>query len=271
MAIARTRLPRGAAQTFFREIRRRLKASHDEVRRAYAEELRPRIGEYRASIGPAVNALGNDALDEIRRVLDRLRRQTETRLSATVLERLADMFVTAVNRQSAANWRQQALRVVGFDPTANEPWLSSFLETAVQENVSLIKTIAASYHDKVESIVLQGARRGTATTEMAGAIADAGTVALRRAKFIARDQLGSLHGDLTRRRQMELGLRRFRWSTSGDDNVRDSHRELDGKVFTWQDGAINERGERIWPGTDYNCRCVAEPLEEELLEVADSG
>ena len=148
------------------------------------------------------------------------------------------------------------------------------LETAVQENVSWIKSIATEYHDRIESIVMQGVRRGQSINDMAGAIADVGDVSIRRARFIARDQMGSLHGDLVKRRQEGLGLTRFRWRSSQDERVRDSHADLDGQVYTWADGARNERGEQIWPGTDYSCRCVPEPLIEELLtvaEVADDG
>jgi len=57
--------------------------------------------------------------------------------------------------------------------------------------------------------------------------------------------------------------------TADDERVRDSHDELHDQVFTWKDGARNERGEQIWPGTDYNCRCIAEPYDEELEKIKE--
>jgi len=100
---------------------------------------------------------------------------------------------------------------------------------------------------------------------MSSDIADAGDVSLRRARFIARDQTGSLYGDLMNRRFTESGLQRFRWRTSKDERVRDSHEDLEGKVFTWKNGTV-VKGRRIWPGTDYGCRCTPEVIKEDLFE-----
>jgi len=42
------------------------------------------------------------------------------------------------------------------------------------------------------------------------------------------------------------------WHTVGDDKVRSSHADNDGKIFSWDDDMKH-------PGEDYNCRCWAEP------------
>ncbi len=279
MAIPRTRLPRRAAQEYFRNIRRLIEEDRQRVWKAWQDEIRPRIhGHRRIMRGPAINAAGtetggfraNDDMDDINRILNRLRDMAMTsNFNEASLQFIARSFVNTINIRTRLNFHQQVMRVVGFDPTISEPWLSSFLETAVQENVSWIKSIGTEYHDKIKSIVTQGVRRGKSINDMASAVAEAGNVSIRRGRFIARDQLGSIHGDLVKARQTKLGLNRFRWRTSQDERVRDSHEDLDGQIFTWKDGARNERGERIWPGTDYACRCVAEPLEEELLGIAD--
>lgn len=51
---------------------------------------------------------------------------------------------------------------------------------------------------------------------------------------------------------------KFRWVTKGDGKVRETHAELDGKVFDWATGANG-----LYPGQDYNCRCIAEPVLED--------
>jgi SPP1 gp7 family putative phage head morphogenesis protein len=61
------------------------------------------------------------------------------------------------------------------------------------------------------------------------------------------------------------------WSTSHDRRVRDSHKELNGRVFTWDNPPIVDpaRGRRAHPGQDYGCRCVAVPvMARQLKEVA---
>ena len=261
MALARTRMPEKYAREYFRELRRLIEADRKLMRRAFVDEIQPRIHEYRAEIeriaanvaGPAGHLRVNDALHEIRRVIERLRDNADRAIFAgPVIERLARQFVEQTDRYIRISFRQQVSRILGFDPTANEPWLRSFLETAVHENVSWIKSIAAEQHNRVEAIILQGVRRGESINDMAQRIAEVGDVSLKRARFIARDQMGSLHGDLVKARQTRLGLKRFIWWTAADERVRDEHAELHGQIFDWATGAEVD-GRKIWPGTDYNC------------------
>jgi hypothetical protein len=53
------------------------------------------------------------------------------------------------------------------------------------------------------------------------------------------------------------------WRTRGDPQVRPSHMENNGKVFSWDNPP--ETGH---PGEDYNCRCTAEPYERGDSEYA---
>jgi SPP1 gp7 family putative phage head morphogenesis protein len=262
-------MPMQYYRSYFRKLKRLLTADKRRINQAFREEIRPRIQQYRRLIDrPSINNRQlriNDALDEIRAVLLRLRNMGfEDSAALPAIENIAREFVTQINSYQRANFRQQIVRAIGFDPTINETWLWSFLETAVQENVSFIKTIGTEYHNKVDSIILQGARRGQSITEMANQLTQVADVSVNRAKFIARDQLGSIHGDLVKRRQSEAGLKRFRWRDSDDQRVRRSHERFDGQIFTWKDGANG-----LYPGTDYNCRCTAEIVEEDLLEVAE--
>lgn len=273
MASRRRQVPRRIAQRYFRDIKDLIEIDKKRIWKAFKEEIRPRIHEYRREANsPRANSLRtNDSLDEVRGILDRLRRDAENTFSPAVLERVAEKFIQNLDEQVKVNFRKQVTRLIAFDPTVNEPWLESFMKTAVQENVSYIKSIANEYHDRVETTVTQGVRRGKSINDIAKDITHQGKVSTSRARFIARDQVGSIHGDLTKRRQEELGLERFIWRTSKDERVRDSHYDLDGGIFTWKDGAINDRGEQIWPGTDYNCRCIAEVVEEDLLKVAENN
>lgn len=269
MPVARTRMPLQYYRSYFRKLKRLLEADKRRIKQAFHEEIRPRIMQYqRLMEGPNTNNQRlhtNDALTEIRAILLRLRGMGfDDNTAQPAIENMVREFVNDINSYQRANFKQQVVRIIGFDPTLSETWLWSFMETAVQENVSLIKTIGTEYHNRIDSIVLQGARRGQQIQEMASQIAEVGDVSIRRAKFIARDQLGSIHGDLVKRRQTEAGLKRFRWRDSDDQRVRRSHERYDGQIFTWKEGANG-----LWPGTDYNCRCTAEIVEEDLLEVAE--
>jgi SPP1 gp7 family putative phage head morphogenesis protein len=87
------------------------------------------------------------------------------------------------------------------------------------------------------------------------------------ASLIARDQIGKLHGELNRARQEAAGIDRFVWHTQLDDRVRPDHEELEGGIYTWQEGAP---GVGI-PGEPINCRCWGEPVidRDQILESGD--
>ena len=77
-----------------------------------------------------------------------------------------------------------------------------------------------------------------------------------RLRRIVRDQTNKVVGELTRVRHVAIGIDSYRWSTSGDERVRASHRSNGGKVFRW-DSPPAETGH---PGDDVQCRCVAVPV-----------
>ena len=75
---------------------------------------------------------------------------------------------------------------------------------------------------------------------------------------ITRDQTSKLIGDLNRIRQTNVGVRRYVWSTAGDERVRRTHQLNDAKRFTWN----NPPPRTGHPGQDIQCRCVALPIFE---------
>ncbi|KIL72705.1 plasmid-related protein [Bacillus badius] len=168
----------------------------------------------------------------------------------------ATRFVNSINVFNKKNMQDQG-RVRGIDPTQNEPWLDEFMRTSIMENVSYISTIRDEYFPKVESIVYQGVKNGSSPKEIREQLVQRIGMSEKRAKFIARDQSGSILGQMTAKRHKAMGAEKFKWSTSKDERVRDSHEKLEGKVFEY----ANPPAVGL-PGTDYNCRCVAMPVFE---------
>jgi SPP1 gp7 family putative phage head morphogenesis protein len=80
---------------------------------------------------------------------------------------------------------------------------------------------------------------------------------------IARNEVLTLQGSLDEQRQKALGITKFMWNTMGDEKVRDSHAELDGKIFSWDDLPEID-GELVYPKSPtvacINCRCYASPV-----------
>ena len=89
-------------------------------------------------------------------------------------------------------------------------------------------------------------------------------VTQRKAKFLARQETGILMSKFKKERYQSAGVNEYKWGcVSGSPNhpVRPMHKELEGKVFSWDQPPItDDLGNRNNPGEDYNCRCFARPI-----------
>lgn len=84
----------------------------------------------------------------------------------------------------------------------------------------------------------------------------------KKAKFLARNETSLVLSEYSKQKYLSNGITKYRWQTSGDERVRDRHRELNGKVFEFANPPIVDldTGERANPGCSINCRCVAIPV-----------
>ena len=92
------------------------------------------------------------------------------------------------------------------------------------------------------------------------------------AKFIARNEVGNAQGEINKQQQMAAGVRLYRWQTSRDERVRETHVRLGrekNNIYSW-DGEVTIDGVTYYPAIDpaysasatipgqpWNCRCVA--------------
>ena len=90
-----------------------------------------------------------------------------------------------------------------------------------------------------------------------------------KGKFIARNEVNTTIGLLNKEKQTDLGIRLYRWQSREDNRVRDSHKALNGRIFTWE-GEVTVEGTtyrmandpqtgfyNTIPGEPTNCRCFA--------------
>lgn len=84
-------------------------------------------------------------------------------------------------------------------------------------------------------------------------------ISANKAQFLARQETSLFFSKLSMNRASATGVRRYRWSTSHDERVRDRHKELDGTIHSVDDPPVVDlkTGRRAHPGCDYNCRCAA--------------
>jgi SPP1 gp7 family putative phage head morphogenesis protein len=77
-----------------------------------------------------------------------------------------------------------------------------------------------------------------------------------RLRLLARNEIGNLVGEITKRQSEALGASSYRWVSERDEHVRPTHRALDGTLRSWAEPHPREG----YPGQAVGCRCVAQPL-----------
>lgn len=190
-------------------------------------------------------------------------------------------------------------------PVRSVPGLDAVISEARRANISLITNASQDFLSQVRDVLeehanlpaapgagpkrlakLRGEPVGGEGPEepeeprsLAEALQQRVGVSKSRALLIARDQTTKLSANLTEHRQRAAGVERWVWSTSLDERVRPTHRELHGKTFSWDP---NKRAEEMADydisdddpsdpapvaGTPIMCRCVALPV----LDDSDEG
>lgn len=183
------------------------------------------------------------------------------------------------HKLTVKEWKKTVSKTLGVD--LFEDYYSgndykTMMEQWVSDNVDLIKTIPASALDKMKDIIYTGYTQGESTTDIMKNIRKQYGISKRHAKLIARDQMGKLNADITKKQQEDAGIECYEWSTSMDERVRrgdkmakgaidpmgDNHQRLEGKIFRWSDPPLvdRKRGRRCHPGKDFQCRCCAIPV-----------
>lgn len=266
------RLPRPLRQlppdSLERRYRTDLLAIIGRLEDAFRQVVQPQLAGLANQVaalrpGGALNTARENAwTDDASRLLRAMRLRVEADLPDP--DRLAKTTAASVGAWNDREWRKVLRGTLGVEVFQREPWLKPELDGWATENASLITTLREDTIADVERWTVRALRAGERHEDVAKRVRERFGVAKSRAEFIARDQVSKLNGKLTERRQEALGVEEYIWRTTGDDRVRPSHAEKDGKKFRWDDPPADTGH----PGEDYQCRCVAEPVLGPLVEAA---
>lgn len=165
------------------------------------------------------------------------------------IRRLAEAKINVATAEGTEAVRQQVNAAVGVDLGAvmRQEQLTDYVAAAVQENVSLIRTIPDRFFGDIERKVLDGYRSGRSLKRLAQDIQGVYSQSDFNAQRIARDQISKITSDVMIRRMKDAGVERFRWSTSADERVtgNPAGRYPNAKVKCW---AIAHRDIGYGPG-----------------------
>lgn len=162
---------------------------------------------------------------------------------------------------------KQIEAAIGVSYSAIEKPIRDHVEEFAARNVDLIKTVPERYFDRIRTDTEKAFASGTHPSTLAEEFQENFDMSENDAMRIARDQIGKLNGEVNQARQESLGVENFIWRTVNDNRVRESHADLDGETFPWNDPPDDEdTGEQITPGSAIQCRCYSEPDFSDILE-----
>lgn len=127
------------------------------------------------------------------------------------------------------------------------------------EQVTLIKSLPTEAAARVQRIAIENMVTGERSGQLAKMLKASGHVTASRANLIARTETAKASSNLTQARAVYVGSDDYYWRTARDDDVRESHRRMEGVTVNWRrpptlDGLTGHAG--CLP----NCRCYPEPI-----------
>jgi SPP1 gp7 family putative phage head morphogenesis protein len=258
------------------EYRRLLRWLNAQTRKAVAHHLHPLVPKIVAEVSdmshPAGGTIRQDAwADDLARAITNIAQDLIKPTQGTIKRMTA--IAPKVNEYNKAEWRKLVRSQYGVNPTAEDQ--SAYRDLMAHwafNNAALIKDIPTKAMQQIADMTQEALMSGKVQDDLSAEVMDTFDerldVADSRCDLIARDQVAKLNGRLTQERQTDIGVDSYIWRTVGDERVRDTHEEVDGQTFSWD----SPPGETDFnhPGEDYQCRCWAEPILPETMDVEAS-
>jgi SPP1 gp7 family putative phage head morphogenesis protein len=189
-------------------------------------------------------------------------------------EQAAQSMVTHVWADGARSWREAAriggkgnIILAALKNELHGP-LGSLLNSQIQRNAQIIKTLPLDIADHVTDYIGREAMKGRRATDIAEDIQKMFPQNSRaKAQLIARTEVSKTSTALTQGRAEMMGLEYYEWRTSEDSRVRESHRKMDHVLIRWSDPPSPEELDHIkstlghyHAGNAPNCRCYPAPV-----------
>lgn len=237
------------------------------VRRRRAPDVLPLVAPVEAAIGTEFDRLLAEVLAEVddlliargvRRDAVSIREIFRTLTSRLNPQAILRRLFAQVDREQSDALRRQLPTIAIPAVLSNGAVLQ---EAWVRRNTDLI-VAEDPIKRAVEKVLAQPLDQGVSVSEIRKELQREVGISKRRAQLIARDQTLKLQAQLTEARQKQVGIRRYVWTTSNDERVREDHAALDGQVIEWASPPIVDRrtGRRAHAGEDFQCRCTADPI-----------
>ena len=192
-----------------------------------------------------------------------LKQFDDTRIEAEMRRQLGRL-----DKKSRMEFYNRIAAKVGIDvkDLIAREGLQSTTNALVMETAQWVKTLRDESLEKFTNNTLFGMSQGESLDTIVSQFDGVVSERKNHARFLARNQVQNYNSITTKIRAQNLGITKAVWVTAGDERVRPSHDDRDGKEFDLATGLYSSvDGLDLLPGSDYNCRCSYDliiPAEE---------
>lgn len=132
------------------------------------------------------------------------------------------------------------------------------INALVTETAQWVKKLRDETLETFTNNTLHAMTTGDSLETIVGQFKDIAENRKGHAKYLARNQIQNFNAIAAKTRVSKLGITKAVWETAGDESVRPSHADRDGKEFDLAKGLYSSvDGQYLIPGVDHNCRCIA--------------
>jgi SPP1 gp7 family putative phage head morphogenesis protein len=172
--------------------------------------------------------------------------------------RAADGMIKAVDLRNRKAFNSSSKEIA--DKLRQDNSVSLVVPSLQAAQVKLIKSLPIQAGERAQRLAQEAAISGARSTEIALALARTEEITLTRATLIARTEVAKANVMITQARAQAAGLDYYIWQTAEDADVRESHAEMAGDVFRFDQPPTLSDGMTGNPGEFPNCRCFAIPV-----------
>ena len=191
--------------------------------------------------------------------IDKMRKKAQELASQNILiPRVED-----ISKGTLADLHEQFTKLTPEDlqiPVEMNQEMEKKIRQDYTENIHLeINSLGQEAVERLRYRVEEAVGQGMRAKDLKGILESEYGVMSGRSKFIARQETSLFVSHYRQVRYKDAGLNEYMWSDSNDSRVRHDHRDLNGKIFRWDDPPITDKhtGARNNPGEDFGCRCLA--------------
>lgn len=268
----RMKYPESGEREYLRLVNKYM-AIEKEVLMKYLPELKQIIGENMYRMDSAkdnekkrrTSRTQNiaEVIPQLALLFERIERELNASFGLFDLKRALTNIANLDHKLSIAEWKKAIYKTLGInllDDYYSGEFYREALEKWVSENVELIKTVPIQSLSRIKEVVYQNYMNGQTATNIVKELQRQYGMSKSHARLIARDQTAKLNSDIAEHQQRDAGVERYKWSGSMDRRERESHRRLEGKIFSWNEPPETDGGRHCHPGKDFQCRCCAIPV-----------